>query len=248
MKIIGGHDYYDHALAYGVDETIVLHRHNTEIKDHLRWGVSGFSFPTSGGGIEGYRAQPGQHYGAEFFSCAVVVGDVLRQGYAYIPGGRIKPLNPPENWDYYHDKPDPRTIQYLWHLNSFEKALKERGKTIPEYAWKGGMSGRDIKPDLYFEEKPAPEWIRDDMIKQGWSIVSYDGISKHARANTHLLREMQFASAIDPFSIYQKLEQWISGVLPNAGKPVVEIQDDKIKLAKHGMDKWSFRKMGKNSK
>ena len=45
----------------------------------------------------------------------------------------------------------------------------------------------------------------------------------------------------DAVTAFQELDMWMSGALGMPGAPMVEI-DDKYRMAKHGMDKWSFRK------
>jgi hypothetical protein len=47
---------------------------------------------------------------------------------------------------------------------------------------------------------------------------------------------------MDPFTLFQELSMFVGGVLPRNPNPMVEITDDKVKVAKHGFDKWSFRK------
>ena len=44
--------------------------------------------------------------------------------------------------------------------------------------------------------------------------------------------------------------EWTPSIVDvlNAGNPMVQITDDEVKIAKHGMDRWSFRKMGSKSK
>lgn len=62
------------------------------------------------------------------------------------------------------------------------------------------------------------------------------------------LRNLQFIKALDPNSAFQQIESFLSGVLPNAGKPMVEVSE-KTKILKRGFDyKWSFRKRPDTSK
>lgn len=48
------------------------------------------------------------------------------------------------------------------------------------------------------------------------------------------LAEMEFAKAVDPYTAFQEIAMWKGGVLPSDGPPVVEITDDKVKIAKAG--------------
>ena len=57
-----------------------------------------------------------------------------------------------------------------------------------------------------------------------------------------LLKKYKFAKKYDPFSAYQKIEQFVSGVLGGQTPRLIEISDD-IRLESHGFDKkTSFRK------
>lgn len=61
------------------------------------------------------------------------------------------------------------------------------------------------------------------------------------------LKEMKFMTIKDPYQAYQDISTFVSGVLNNKENPMILISDTD-KLAKHGFDKWSFRKKGKNSR
>jgi len=63
------------------------------------------------------------------------------------------------------------------------------------------------------------------------------------RINGDDLKDLEFFRAVDAFSLFQKISQWVGGTIAGSGNPMVEIVDDKIKAHKHGFDKWSFRKL-----
>lgn len=56
------------------------------------------------------------------------------------------------------------------------------------------------------------------------------------------LKERQFNTIVDPYTAFQELSMYLGGVLTQKGNEIVEITDDKVKIAKHGFDKASFRK------
>lgn len=76
-------------------------------------------------------------------------------------------------------------------------------------------------------------------------------ISKSNRSDKQLLtinpilKDFEFAKAVDPFTAFQEIQMYISGVLGINEKPVI-IVSDKDRIAAHGFDKWSFRKPPKN--
>jgi hypothetical protein len=51
---------------------------------------------------------------------------------------------------------------------------------------------------------------------------------------------MEFQKVLDPFTAYQELEMWISGVLGQNPQPL-EVSDE-VKIQQHGFNEWSFRK------
>lgn len=57
-----------------------------------------------------------------------------------------------------------------------------------------------------------------------------------------VLRDCNFARLVDPFTAFQEIAMYLSGVMGVSEKEIV-VLNDKEKIAKHGMDKWSFRKM-----
>lgn len=61
------------------------------------------------------------------------------------------------------------------------------------------------------------------------------------------LKNIQFFKVKDSYQAYQDIEMYISGTLGVDQVPPV-VLSDKERIEKHGMDKWSFRKKGKNSK
>jgi hypothetical protein len=54
------------------------------------------------------------------------------------------------------------------------------------------------------------------------------------------LKDIEFQRVLDPFTAYQELDQWISGVLGQNPEP--DEVSDKVKIQQHGFDSWSFRK------
>lgn len=57
------------------------------------------------------------------------------------------------------------------------------------------------------------------------------------------LKPLNFMTVVEPFTAFQELEMYISGVLGSPEKPMIQISE-KDKLISHGMDpKYGFRKM-----
>lgn len=62
------------------------------------------------------------------------------------------------------------------------------------------------------------------------------------------LSKFGFASIIDPYTMYQDIEMYISNVLTSYEDPDDLVMDEKTKLQSKGMDKWSFKTMPNDSK
>jgi hypothetical protein len=77
-------------------------------------------------------------------------------------------------------------------------------------------------------------------------ILIIDRISNNNRSLllNPRLSDYNFQSIKDPYTAYQDIYMYISGVLGINQKELIEISD-KNRIEKHGFDKWSFRKKGK---
>lgn len=69
-----------------------------------------------------------------------------------------------------------------------------------------------------------------------------DGLTRPWHVDQATLAPMEFAKAVPPAIAFQEIAMWRGGVLGNDAVNAPDIIDDKIKIAKHGYDKRSFRK------
>ena len=61
------------------------------------------------------------------------------------------------------------------------------------------------------------------------------------------LSNYNFQSCVDPFTAFQEIQMYISGVLGSQKEIAPLVVDEKTKVASKGFDKWSFRKMKKEN-
>jgi hypothetical protein len=61
------------------------------------------------------------------------------------------------------------------------------------------------------------------------------------------LKDHQFFKVIDAYSAFQEISMYVGGVLPRREPDTVDVSEA-CKTNMHGMDSWSFRKKGPNSK
>ena len=77
-------------------------------------------------------------------------------------------------------------------------------------------------------------------------IFVYDSDSRSPRKSdamiiNPILKEWEFYKVMDSFAAFQEISMFIGGVLGIGEKEIIEIED-KYRIAKHGFDKWSFRR------
>jgi hypothetical protein len=244
MRIIGGHDYYDSALAYGQDSSVVFVRDKAHIIAHkdirgTPLGCPSVHIDVVDQHTKQYTIQSGQYWksiiGLNAYPVRVYIGN------KYINGLLVTDISKMLRVDH-----------YIWTYEALEKLLAEYKLTIqrPKLSktfrkisskW---MRDVGLTPD-YFGIKESPVAVVDWMIANKFTIVTVERFPEIRelliRVNGDNLKDLQFAKAIDPFQIFQLISQWVGGILTSTGNEMVTIADiDKV--GKHGFDKWSFRK------
>ena len=125
-----------------------------------------------------------------------------------------------------------------------------------QYSWETKFEIKDAFVNLedWFFPRVATDKQREWLIANNIAIAvwhdkySWNGKLGQWHCNAANLKEIGFAKAVDPYTLFQELSMWIGGVLPRPGADMVEITDQKIKAHKAGFDKWSFRKHKDDSK
>lgn len=138
-------------------------------------------------------------------------------------------------------------VDFKYDLNEIKKHLDLNNHK--KYSWKrrGDQFESLVKAvneydsDVIFRKYNTPCFVYHYATK----------ISKSNRVGRKLLtinpnlKDFEFAKVVDPFSAFQEIQMYISGVLGVNEKPVITVSD-KDRIAAHGFDKWSFRKPPKN--
>jgi hypothetical protein len=242
MRIIVGRDYYDSGMAYGHDESL------TFVRARDRWIQCKdlpFLEPYFIARLEPTGEKPVAHiarylrswtqfsFGQKEYCLAavqVVICGVVYNGVKVDSGS----LRSEVFW----------TLDSLRHyLNAFHLTV---GVTKPEFY------RRYTNVEDYFTPYKVVDSQLTWLIENKITILTYEapGYSESSRwrINGDNLKNIGFMKVMDPFTLFQEIEMWIGGVLPGAGNPMVEITDQKIKVAKHGFDEWSFRKKPESGK
>ena len=117
-------------------------------------------------------------------------------------------------------------------------------KILNQMSWHGKLDDNlnyiltyDALP--LFRELNTPVFVYDSDY--GRSLVEKTYRNNPKFFINPLLKEYQFFKVFDSFQAFQEIQMFISGVLGNKEKDIVQVED-KYKIAQHGFDKWSFRK------
>jgi hypothetical protein len=231
MRIIGGHDYYDSAQAYGHDPNIVFVRGNCTLNENAfeRPYTDLYFLPPD-------KVKKESHWKAKFYSINTKNGKwefrnirVIFCGILY-NGIKAEYRN---NRDYSID------TQIFWNRDEFTKWVTENFKdTVPIY--------KDVRAWREYDNQTLMSNILtgneyDSLINNRVSIAIYNPFQKEWNINCTGLKELQFYRVFKAVDAFQELDMWMSGALGLPGNQMVEVSDD-IRMLKHGMDKWSFRK------
>lgn len=230
MRIIGGHDYYDSALAYGQDSDVIFVR-NTKVFKASETPLYA-CYPSKLVG-DNYFEIPGLGK-VEFRAISVYIADRHYGGVSINQFDQI--------------------IETFWNYDRFMSwAMANKisiNTTVPrQYVWEPKSEIKDAFLNLksWFIPHLATDVQREWLISNNIAIaVWHDKYSWHTTGswycNSPNLKGLGFAKAVDPYTLFQELSMWVGGILPQAGNEMVEITDQKIKAHKAGFDKWSFRR------
>lgn len=227
MLILGGRDYYDSAAAFGIDKSIVFQRNKTENSKSTNIAYA----------AEISKIVPAAKarflYSCNYFLCSVIViiGDCFWRGI------------------YCHGICNEKHA-YAWSPAALQDMLDKDGIKMEVNSFDQKYVFKTINEE-YFGKHESPQNLVKLMVANQDTIVTavrayrvFDddfGIKEITR-NRDNLKDLAFYRACDAYQTNQIISQWRSGVLSNVEHKIVEIRDiDKI--AKHGFDKHSFRKM-----
>lgn len=272
MRIIGGHDYYDSGMAWGRDDSVLFLRNGDRKMsiEELR-GAAPLPRSVCSGGLRSTERQTDDRhvrYRSEdknaFFDVqhdgihhTTWVGQVLLCGTMH--RGVFVEARQPYGISRDVDRRWIWTSEGLRAYAADHGLIVEDGKAGTTKTWASDNSTRrevevEIQTlDKWFEPVVLSGAAREGLIANRITIASRnplelygtdaDGKIRSWMIDQDTLSAMDFAKAVDPYTAFQELSMWFGGVLPRNGPPMVEITDDKVKIAKHGFHHpTSFRK------
>jgi len=226
MKIISKFkDYYDIALAYGVDDNIVYTRLESESVNSMLSGIVSQIF----------NAMPSSSYVDTTISRKFIIGFCGK----LFPGLELQyeSLQVKLAKMCYLEKDIRDFERKVAKLTKSKKTSRHKPKRMESlnesfYAYESKevlQSFFDLSTPLYVIKNVS-------RMPGQWhlSVCEFTINSK--------LKNYGFAKVFDSYSAYQEIEMFLGGVLGNKEIDTVGIDDEHLKLQK-GFDKWSFKKM-----
>ncbi len=245
MRIIVGRDYYDSGMAYGHDQSCLFVRSRDQFLDTKVVSKAGINIPA----FDFHFVVAQKRSDVRFNTYQRTINHTTKTGcvvtYLFVPVCAIICAKMYRGFKV-RGRPDEEVYEevYFWNEESFTKWVAEFGIGVVNkpYSWMNSLTLAE-----YFDHKDLGRSVRDWLIDHKISILTYNPTpwifdKAQWRVNGDDLKEMQFFKVIDPVSLFQNIEMWVGGILPSSGNPMVEITDNNIKVAKHGFDKYSFRK------
>lgn len=228
MRIISDFkDYYDSAAAYGIDTTVIYQRKRTPL--FVPELVSLFE--------DMPRNSDFGKYWAEMWLQVVVVAG---KGYPLVT------IN--------EGRPGEKVISRWYDLEMLNRHIANHPKREFFQTRFGGWDGPDRGWSNHYAMSYAGLKVAFAKVRNmDLSHVCIDHCAPVAlivwdkrkiEPNLILnpnLSELRFQQVMDPYTAFQEIDMYLSGVLGQSANPMVAISDQD-RIAKHGFDKWSFRK------
>jgi hypothetical protein len=224
-------DYYDAGMGHSADKSLIYVRGNhawdikkEPIPEHLSPLVAfakehkprGFQIP-----------RPTRDW------------DEVRVNFGVVLlAGRIYPFARLSRCKTYH----PAEIFYRFDYDSLKALLIEHGVDMDKRCARESMFNRGLKRParnaaLFFSLKGSDQ-LSDFTYKNQLVVASL--AFGHLQVNPRLAN-FEFFRAMDPYQAFQEMSMFLGNLA--APDPLPVVLSEKERVAKHGFDKWSFRKM-----
>lgn len=268
MRIIGGRDYYDGGVAYGMDDGILfLRTGEREMAEADLLSRLHLAKPTMAATIR----VKNDHKGSRYHLFQAENGLAHDRGHAFqtqklsyaigncyaIVCGRLHAGMVVATMRRSGLRPHPLEGQGVhWTIQSFSDLVERHGLELVVHrntgrhrVWDNAHEIDRKAPEDYFGVHDLTEQTRKALIAERITIATHDPRTtgdhgRHWKIDQPTLGAMEFAKAMDPVTAFQEIAMWKGGVIGADAPGMVEITDDKVKIAKHGFDvRSSFRNM-----
>jgi hypothetical protein len=246
MRIVSNKfkDYYDVVANQGVDLTRIFNRNTKNVKGNFP--LPGWTEKSYWDGIQKDADYPKAEYTVYYSTKQNFGSENYRLGYIYVLfAGKLYGGIAIKDLTFGHTG----EMSYYWDIETFnKKALEMKVEERKSYTESSLYCGKGYKTNKERVEKVLS--IEGDEILKEWAITNNISIAVACYFFTDkneqfykvnpCLKDIEFQRVLDPFTAYQELDQWISGVLGQNPEP--DEVSDKVKIQQHGFDSWSFRK------
>lgn len=212
------HDYYDSAIAYGVDKECVYERKTETVKDS-KWKYRDYTDFEN----KDFNFRLTTHtigFCGNVYRCV----RVEQQNKYSISDKKIHGFYRAEDIISFMEEND---------IGLREKGFSRWSSTFRSTANINAYFNAEKKQHLYdmFREYNTPIYV----------------INRNNTVINPCLKDFKFGKVRDAVTAFQDIHQYIAGVLGSKEKDTVDISD-KTRIQQHGFDKWSFRKLPSKKK
>ncbi|WP_337846280.1 hypothetical protein [Sphingomonas sp.] len=260
MRIVGGKDYYDVGAAWGQDESVVFRRPgDRRLSDIQLHGEIGLPFTACSGGLvareeDTSAARKRARYRYRALEDVMIDGALHRQqqGQVLFCGTLYRGIR------LVREGAGREGVTWFWSYASIADFAQARGLSLHEGQEEVGVERRTgavrrlttridyttVPLSKWFEPVPTVGQLREALVAAGITIATNDPAVPAPLGEEYMpmpwavdqptLGAMDFAKVLDPYTAHQEIAMWVGGVLPASGPAMVEITDDRVKIAKHG--------------
>ena len=247
MKIYSKfHDYYDKALGYGIDPTVTYERKEEDITGLVKkQPILEKIIKKIHDDVFDFRVERVNSPELQVINKIVV----LFCGKVYFC---VKISYKIKGVPYY----DNTVTEFIYTFDAFKRAIVTHSKINLEHNITSGLfDGARSKPmsigkrfKLLFDKQGIESEIVKDLhfeLDSPVMVINYDLIYTYSKRisvfKNKCLKDIEFFKIVNPFEAFQELSMFIGGVMGGKSPIMIEVSD-KDRIAKHGFDKFSFRK------
>jgi hypothetical protein len=167
----------------------------------------------------------------------------------------------------FRDEPDSKVETFFVDVDDL-KFIERRANYLKKMSRYSSNEFSSYEIDWLFNSLPVDSWwkrytfinpfkLEDLFIRYETPIFLFERLEwryTHRSQNRWrltknvCLKDFGFQRIVDPFTAFQEISMFFNSTLTNLKTPMMPVGDDKVLAASKGFDKWSFRKMGENSK
>lgn len=242
MRIISKtRDYYDSGAAFGVDQTTVFERKSVIVKQtdpDYKTLSSYIDIPSNvfskfyGMGVY-YNSTPNingkyrklKYLDYRYHRFSIIVAGVKYCGKILVPRDWFSNAN--------------SEVKYFWTKAEYNDWIKTQ--IDEDFHDQFASSEDDFKPSALPLNDSEKEYLLENRIVSISLNIRDDNFNKDIVINGDNLVLYGVQRIVDATTMFHNIDQWIS-MMNDPSRKMIEISD-KDKIAKHGMDKTSFRKI-----